>query len=390
VNRKDEVVDPGLSKLISEYLRDRRQRANLTQRQLADLSQGRAGHFDHSWVSQWEQRGPKSGLVKSLTYLATLGADFELMSEMIQLPIETPNLKRQSSLEAQIASCRRLCNEGRFGAALGASLSAARGADSLGDPGKAAAAWLIFSIAAKLLEGYRCAEYAVGQLLSFYEDDERDPDLMARALIQAAALATWRGNTAQAEVLLSRIELAAPRDAICAALAIHGRAFVAATKGDVPAAADLYREALAKYSSPEPAVHCSLLACIGLAEARLGRASSGLEMIERAAGPAERASLLVRLVLDLTAGRVLMYSGDYSRSLRSLADAEAKAKQLQLWNRLFETNLVIHEVATRSKDAPLAALTRRKLRHQRQRAKLTPALIKTYEQRFAASRSARS
>lgn len=197
------------------------------------------------------------------------------------------------------------------------------------------------------------------------------------------------GEYGASEALLTRIELAAPREAICTALALHGRAFVAATKGDVPVAGDLYREALTKYPSPEPAVHCSLLVCIGLAEARLGRVSSGLEMIERAAGPAERASLLVRLVLDITAGRVLMYSGDYSRSLRSLADAEAKAKQLQLWNRLFETNLVIHEVAIRSKDAPLAALTRRKLRHQRLRTKLTPALVKTYEQRFAASKTAR-
>lgn len=87
--------DPSLGGLIANYLRDKRQRANLTQRQLAQMSQGRVGHFDHSWVSQWEQRGPKQGLIKALTYLGTVGADFEPLTKMLQLPLEPSSFKTE-------------------------------------------------------------------------------------------------------------------------------------------------------------------------------------------------------------------------------------------------------------------------------------------------------
>lgn len=380
----DDRGDPSLGGLIANYLRDKRQRANLTQRQLAEMSQGRVGQFDHSWVSQWEQRGPKQGLVKALTYLGTVGADFELLTEMLRLPIEIPTFKTEPTAQAAIKSARSAWREGRLGAALGWSVWAAQRAEDAGETRDAAAAWLTFSVAAKGLEGYRAAEYAVSRVLSFSEDDSGDEDLMALAGVQAATLAAWRGNTAHAEALLIRIERGPIADAMLAAMLMHAHGFVAAIKGDTPVAADAYRASVGAYVDPHPGLSASLRVCLALAEARLSRTSQALELLESAASDVQQASPLAQLVFEQVAGRVLMIAGDHGRALQSLNAAEARARELKLALILFEIYLSMHELAVRSKNAPLASLMRRKLKHQRQRFKLNPRLMRAYEQSFPA------
>lgn len=388
-DERSEVEIPGLSGLIANYLRDRRQRANLTQRQLADTSKGRAGRFDHSWVSQWEQRGPKPGMIKALTYLSAVGADFELLTEMLQLPIDLPEHNTEPSTEHAIKAARRAWNDGRYGAALGWSIWGARRAEDSGAVHDAAAAWLTFSIAARMLESYRVAEYSVARVLSFSGEEAGDESLMARAGIQAASLAAWRGNTAQADALLTRIERGPLAEAVLAAMVTHARAFVAATKGDAPSAADHYGAALAQYDGPDRSLTASLRVCLAMAQARLGRSGQAFDLLAQAAADASEESRFVQLVFEQVAGLVLMICGDYSRALSSLAAAEAKAKELQLWHRLFEINLTIYELAIRSKNAPLAALTRRRLRLQRVRTRLSARLVRAYEQLIPPDRPSR-
>jgi tetratricopeptide (TPR) repeat protein len=378
-----------LAHLIAIYLRERRTAADLTQVQLAERSRGRAGEFDHTWISQWELLGPKEGIIKAFTYLSLVGADLEMIGELLQLEIALPEFEQEPTIAEAIANAEKFGKAYDLPFALAWSLWAAIRAEQNVDPANGAAAWLLFSIAAKRAEAERVSEFAAHRVLALAENSNVAPQVVSRAVIQAATLAIRRGDTPRGEELLDQLTTESNHSTPdVSATVSDARGYLASERNDAPAALAHYRTALALYPpSLQSIFGARVKACIAMAQAQLGPPPAGLDTLDEALTEAQSGSPMTRLIVGELAARTHGYRNEHATAVQHLSVAEELARELKLTRKLFEIRLELVAAATKSMNEPLAALMTRRVTIDRRRLVLSPRLIRKYESVMAARKA---
>ena len=337
------------SPLIPEFLRNLRDKAGMTQAQLARTSSGMTDSpYNRAFVANFETGRTPLTVKRLHAYLTALGADVGAFFDLVRLEshLEGVTPAPWDEIRDRVIS---LTDEGRYDAALALSHGALQWARSEGDKVGEAHALLAMAVVCKnqhlLAAGRHFCEEAIAT-------GALDELRFSQALIHLAGFYAHAGLSALVPSLLTGI----PRDLLAANPSI--RAYRANVLGfhywklqDYNAAAEHFLKAAR--SAPEgtggtmPAWAC---ASAGASMIYLGRFAEGLSLIKEAEERAEKLGDAGRCFVYLRSGIAELAVQDHERASLMLTRALSLAQRIHHDQWIYESQVHLTRLAIQSGD----------------------------------------